>query len=145
MQKDRATTLFLKNFLSSKLILLHLRKLYWQLRREKLFMPKGRTHSGELLFGQRKNIWKKERESFKLRKCFWKSYSYTLGQLQMNSKRFYQKICKNKLSGENVVQIFIYVKNIHMYKSQTSYNSAFYICFGLCWHQSRKSGRLKGK
>ena len=91
-----------------------------------------------------KSIWKRGK-SFKLRKCFWKSYSYTLGQLQMNSKRFYQKICKNKLSGENVVQIFIYVKNIHMYKSQTSYNSAFYICFGLCWHQSPKSGRLKGK
>jgi hypothetical protein len=28
---------------------------------------------------------------------------------------------------------------------QTSYISAVYICFGLCWHQSPKRGRLKGK
>jgi hypothetical protein len=28
---------------------------------------------------------------------------------------------------------------------QTSYISALYICFGLCWHQSTKRGRLKGK
>jgi hypothetical protein len=28
---------------------------------------------------------------------------------------------------------------------QTSYISALYICFGLCWHQSPKRGRLKGK
>jgi hypothetical protein len=34
--------LFLKNFLSSKLVLLHLQKPSWQLRGEKLFMPKGR-------------------------------------------------------------------------------------------------------
>jgi hypothetical protein len=28
---------------------------------------------------------------------------------------------------------------------QTSYIYAIYICFGLCWHQSPKMGRLKGK
>jgi hypothetical protein len=28
---------------------------------------------------------------------------------------------------------------------KTSYISALYICFGLCWHQSPKRGRLKGK
>jgi hypothetical protein len=28
---------------------------------------------------------------------------------------------------------------------QTSFISAFIICFGLCWHQSPKRGRLKGK
>jgi hypothetical protein len=28
---------------------------------------------------------------------------------------------------------------------QTSSISALYICFGLCWHQSPKRGRLKGK
>jgi hypothetical protein len=30
-------------------------------------------------------------------------------------------------------------------KLQTSYNYALYICFGSCWHQSPKKGRLKGK
>jgi hypothetical protein len=28
---------------------------------------------------------------------------------------------------------------------QTSSIMHFYICFGLCWHQSPKRGRLKGK
>jgi hypothetical protein len=28
---------------------------------------------------------------------------------------------------------------------QASYISTLYICFGLCWHQSPKRGRLKGK
>jgi hypothetical protein len=28
---------------------------------------------------------------------------------------------------------------------QTSYISACHICFGLCWHQSPKRGRLKEK
>jgi hypothetical protein len=28
---------------------------------------------------------------------------------------------------------------------QTSSVLQFYICFGLCWHQSPKRGRLKGK
>jgi hypothetical protein len=65
----------------------------------------------ELLFGQRKSIWKGG-ESFKLENAFEKFYYYTLGQLQMNLKRFYQKICKNKLGGANVVQIFNYVKTL---------------------------------
>jgi hypothetical protein len=30
-------------------------------------------------------------------------------------------------------------------KMQTSYISILYICFGFCWHQSPKRGRLKGK
>jgi hypothetical protein len=30
-------------------------------------------------------------------------------------------------------------------KLQTSYILALYICFDLCWHQSPKRGRLKGK
>jgi hypothetical protein len=30
-------------------------------------------------------------------------------------------------------------------KLQTSYFSTLYTCFGLCWHQSLKRERLKGK
>jgi hypothetical protein len=33
----------------------------------------------------------------------------------------------------------------HLSQLQTSYIFALHICFGLCWHQSRKRGRLKGK
>jgi hypothetical protein len=35
--------------------------------------------------------------------------------------------------------------NIYTFQMQTSYISALDICFGLCWHQSPKRGRLKGK
>jgi hypothetical protein len=33
----------------------------------------------------------------------------------MDLKNKFQKICKNKLSGANVVQYFNHVKNIHIY------------------------------
>jgi hypothetical protein len=35
--------------------------------------------------------------------------------------------------------------NLCTYIMQTSSILHFYICFGLCWHQSPKWGRLKGK
>jgi hypothetical protein len=47
-------------------------------------------------------------------------------------KRFSKRNCKNKTSGASVVQ------NVKKKES-------LYICFGLCWHQSPKRGRLKGK
>jgi hypothetical protein len=37
-------------------------------------------------------------------KMFFKSYSYTIFYLQKNLKRLFQRICKNKQSGANVVQ-----------------------------------------
>jgi hypothetical protein len=76
-------------------------------------------------------------------------------------KRIYKRICKNKTSGESVVQNFKYEENIHAHPMrihiglilsnlctsfmQTSSIMHLYICFGLCWHQSPKRGRLKGK
>jgi hypothetical protein len=47
-QNNRTTTLFSENFLSSKLVLLHLQKPSWQLR--------GQLFQGEFLLGQRKSI-----------------------------------------------------------------------------------------
>jgi hypothetical protein len=35
--------------------------------------------------------------------------------------------------------------NLCTYIKQTSSILHLYICFGLCWHQSPKRGRLKGK
>jgi cytoplasmic iron level regulating protein YaaA (DUF328/UPF0246 family) len=35
--------------------------------------------------------------------------------------------------------------NLSTYLLQTSSIPHLYICFGLCWHQSPKRGRLKGK
>jgi hypothetical protein len=76
-------------------------------------------------------------------------------------KRIYKRICKNKTSGASVVQNFNKKKAIHAYLAeifigfipsnlctylmQTSSILHLYICFGLCWHQSPKRGRLKGK
>jgi hypothetical protein len=75
-------------------------------------------------------------------------------------KRIYKRICKNKTSGASVVQndkneetihahlISIYIgstpSNLCNYIMETSSIMHFYTCFGLCWHQSPKRGRLKG-
>jgi hypothetical protein len=70
----------------------------------------------------------KKEESFKLRNAFENFHSYTLGQLQMNLKRFYQKICKNELSGAYVVQNFNYIKNLHMYLELLSLQYLMHTC-----------------
>jgi hypothetical protein len=75
-------------------------------------------------------------------------------------KRIYKRICKNKTCGASVVQnvkneetIHAYpmrisigsiLSNLCTYTMQTSSIMLFYICFGLCWHQLPKRGRLKG-
>jgi hypothetical protein len=75
-------------------------------------------------------------------------------------KRIYKRFCKNKTCGASVVQnvknketihaylmkIFIgsILSNLCTYITQTSSIMHFYTCFGLCWHQSPKRGRLKG-
>jgi hypothetical protein len=74
----------------------------------------------------------------------------------------FTKNLQNKTRGANVVQNFnkeenhpstsieisILVStpsNLCTYIMQTSSILNFYFCFGLCWHQSPKRGRLKGK
>jgi hypothetical protein len=82
--------------------------------------------------------------------------------LQKDFEKIYKRICKNKTCGASVVQnvlkkfeetihaylISIYIgsipRNLCTYITQTSSIMHFYICFGLCWHQSPKRGRLKG-
>jgi hypothetical protein len=75
-------------------------------------------------------------------------------------KRIYKRICKNKTCGASVVQnvkneetihtylVSIYIgsipSNLCTYITQASSNMHFYTCFGLCWHQSPKRGRLEG-
>jgi hypothetical protein len=77
--------------------------------------------------------------------------------LKRISKRFY----KNKTCGASVVQnvkfrrkhtcisyemyIGLIPSNLCTYLMQTSSILHLCICFGLCWHQSPKRGRLKGK
>jgi hypothetical protein len=85
---------------------------------------------------------------------------FTFDYLQNTLKRIYKRICKNKTCGASVVQnvkneetiraylINIYIgsipSNLCTYIMQASSIMYFYTCFGLCWHQSPKRGRLKG-
>jgi hypothetical protein len=90
-----------------------------------------------------------------------KSYSSTFDYLQKNFEKDLQKyFAKTKHVVQNVVQnvknketihahlVSIYIgsipSNLCTYIMQTSSIMHFYICFGLCWHQSPKRGRLKG-
>jgi hypothetical protein len=96
-----------------------------------------------------------------LEKCFAKSYSFTFDYLQKNFENDFQKnLLKTKTCGACVVQnvkneetihaylVSIYIgsipSNLCTYIMQTSSIMHFYVCFGLCWHQSPKRGRLKG-
>jgi hypothetical protein len=76
-------------------------------------------------------------------------------------KRISKRVCKNKTTGASVVQnvkyeesnpcisyemyIGLIQSNLCTYLLQTSSILHLHICFGLCWHQSPKRGRLKGK
>jgi hypothetical protein len=101
-------------------------------------------------------------ENVKSWKCFAKFYSFTFDYLQQ--KEFWKGFTKEFANTKQVVQawskiskiketIHAYLISIHIgsipsnlctYIMQTSSIMHFHICFGLCWHQSPKRGRLKG-
>jgi hypothetical protein len=76
-------------------------------------------------------------------------------------KKTLKEICKNKTCGASVVQngknkeinpcasyetlLVQFLVSFALTIMQTSSIMHFYLCFGLCWHQSPKRGRLKGK
>jgi hypothetical protein len=80
--------------------------------------------------------------------------------LQKDFEKNLQKNLQNKTCGASMVQyvknketihaylVSIYIgsipSNLCTYIMQTSSIMHFNICFGLCWHQSPKRGRLKG-
>jgi hypothetical protein len=114
---------------------------------------------GGVLFNQRKSIWNKGRK-FQIWKCFETSYSFTFDYVAKELWKGFTKLCcKNKTYGASMVQyvknketihahhVSIYIgsipSNLCTYIMQTSSIMHFYICFGLCWHQSLKRGRLK--
>jgi hypothetical protein len=90
-----------------------------------------------------------------------KSYSFTFDYLQKNLEEDLQKNlqkqnmwCKRGPKMSKIKEtihaylISIYIgsipSNLCTYVMQTSSIMHFYTCFGLCWHQSPKRGRLKG-
>jgi ADP-glucose pyrophosphorylase len=102
----------------------------------------------------------KQREKISnLKNASQKSYSFTFDYLQKNFEKDLQKNLQKQICGASVVQnvknketihaypVSIYIGsipcNLYTYIMQTSSIMHFYICFGLCWHQSPKRGRLK--
>jgi hypothetical protein len=121
---------------------------------------RGEFYLGGVLFSQRKSIW--NRGKFQILKMLCKIlFIYLWLFAKELLKRIYKRICKNKTCGASMVQnvkneetihaylISIYIgsipSNLCTYIMQTSSIMHFYICFGLCWHQSPKRGRLNGK
>jgi hypothetical protein len=122
---------------------------------------RGEFYWKEVLFSQRKRIWNRGRK-FQILKMLLKIlFIYFLTICKRTLKRIYKRICKNKTCGASVVQnvknyketIHAYLMRIYIgsilsnlctYIMQTSSIMHSYTCFGLCWHQSPKRGRLKG-
>ena len=71
-----------------------------------------------------------------------KEFAKTKHVVQTWSKMLYKK----ETIHAYLVSIYIgsIPSNLYTYIMQTSSIMHFYICFGLCWHQSPKRGRLKG-
>jgi hypothetical protein len=100
-------------------------------------------------------------ENFKSWKCFskllfiylwlfakglWKEFTKEFAK----TKHVVQARSKMSKTKETIHAYFISIyigsipSNLCTYIMQTSSNMHFYLCFGLCWHQSPKRGRLKG-
>jgi hypothetical protein len=121
---------------------------------------RGGSHLGGVLFSQRKSIWKKGRKFQILKmlqkilfiylwlftKELWKEFTNKFAKTQ-HMVQAWSKILKNEETIHAYI-ISIYIgsipSNLCTYIMQTSSIMHFYICFGLCWHQSPKRGRLKG-
>jgi hypothetical protein len=100
-------------------------------------------------------------EIFKILKMVLNLIHLSLTICKRTLKRIYKRICKNKICGTSVVQndknkeinpctsyenlLVQFLVTLALTIMQTSSIMHFYICFGLCWHQSPKMGRLKGK
>ena len=121
---------------------------------------RGGSHLGGVLFSQRKSIWNRGRK-FQILKMLCKIlfiYLWLFAKDLWNG--FTKRICKNKTCGASMVQnvnnketihaylVSIYIgsipSNLYTYIMQTSSIMHISVCFGLCWHQSPKRGRLKG-
>ena len=167
-QKDRTTTTKFKNLVLSKSIY-HLvsycvqkgEKVVFQKWYIKTLLNTKRWISFRGSFVQSKEKHLKQGEKISnLENAFQNLIHLPLTICKRTLKRIYKRVCKNKTCGASVVQnvknketihaylVSIYIgsipSNLCTYIMQTSSIMHFYICFGLCWHQSPKRGRLKG-
>jgi hypothetical protein len=121
---------------------------------------RGGFHLGGVLFVSKEKHLKQGEKFSNLENASQNLIHLSLTICKKTLKSIYKRICKNKTCGASVVQnvkneetihaysISIYIgsipSNLCTYIMQTSSIMHFYICFGLCWHQSPKRGRLKG-
>jgi hypothetical protein len=112
------------------------------------------------LFKSKEKHLKQGEKISNLENALQKSYSFTFDYLQKDFENDFQKClqkqnvwCKRgpkcyKKETIHAYLVSIYIgsipSNLHTYIMQTSSTMHLYICFGLCWHQSPKRGRLKG-
>jgi hypothetical protein len=122
---------------------------------------RGAFDLGGVLLSQRKSIWNRGRK-FKILKMLLEIlFTYLWPFAKRLWKDFPKEFAKDTTSGASVVQnvkikesnhayllevtIGLIPSNLCTYLTQTSSILHLYIFFGLCWHQSPKRGRLKGK
>ena len=121
---------------------------------------RGGSHLGGVLFSQKEKHLKQGEKISNLENALQNLIHLPLTICKWTLKRIYKRICKNKTCGASVVQnvkneetihaylISIYIgsipSNLCTYIMQTSSIMHISVCFGLCWHQSPKRGRLKG-
>jgi hypothetical protein len=121
---------------------------------------RGGIYLGGVLFSQRKSIWNRGRKFQILKmlckvlfiylwlfaKGLWKGFTKEFAKTK-HVVQAWSKMLKNKET-IHVYLISTYIgsipSNLCTYIMQTSSIMHFYICFGLCWHQSPKRGDWKG-
>ena len=167
-QKDRTTTDFKKNFsigMIFKLVSHCVQKgerssIFQNQYLKTLLNTKRRNLSRESFVKSKEKHLKQGEKISNLENASQNLIHLPLTICKRTLKRIYKRICKNKTCGASVVQnvkneetihaylVSIYIgsipSNLCTYIMQTSSIMHFYTCFGLCWHQSPKRGRLKG-
>jgi hypothetical protein len=121
---------------------------------------RGGFHLEGVLFSQRRSIWNRGRKFQILKmlckilliylwlfaKDLWKGFTKEFAKTKHVVQAWSKMLYKKETIHAYLVSIYIgpIPSNLYTYIMQTSSIMHFYICFGLCWHQSPKRGRLKG-
>jgi hypothetical protein len=121
---------------------------------------RGGSHLGGILFSQRKSIWNEGRKFQILKmlgkilfihlwlfaKDLWNGFTKGFAKTKHVVQTWSKMLSKKETIHAYLVSIYIgsILSNLYTYIMQTSSITHCYICFGLCWHQSPKRGRLKG-
>jgi hypothetical protein len=113
-----------------------------------------------VLFSQRRSIWNRGRKFQILKmlckilfihlwlfaKELWKGFTKEFAKTKLVVQAWSKMLYKKETIHAYLLSIYIgsILSNLYTYIMQTSSIMHFSICFGLCWHQSPKRGRLKG-